>query len=161
MSRAKPDFRPNFVKIQLIVMKKEIKTSVRINAEKKKVWQVLTDFEKYSEWNTFIPSLTGEVKEGKQITVNLQGMIFKPKVLKYKPNSELRWLGHLGFKGLFDGEHRFLLLDNGDGTTTLEQSEKFSGILVRLFVKQLDRKTKSGFEQMNNEIKMHVETHSN
>nr|WP_321354354.1 SRPBCC domain-containing protein [uncultured Draconibacterium sp.] len=139
-------------------MNKEIRTSVRINAAKEKVWQVLTDFEKYPEWNTFITSLSGEVKEGKQIRVKLPGMIFKPVVLKYKKNSEFRWLGHLVFKGLFDGEHKFLLIDNDDGTTTFEQSERFSGILVRLLAKHLDSKTKSDFGQMNREIKLRVET---
>lgn len=139
-------------------MKKEIKTSVRINAAKEKVWQVLTDFEKYPEWNSFITSLSGEVNEGKRISVNLQGIAFKPIVIKFQKNTEFRWLGHLGFKGLFDGEHRFLLLDNGDGTTTFEQSEKFSGILVKLLAKRLERETKPGFEQMNGEIKVRVET---
>ena len=139
-------------------MKKEIKTTVRINATKEKVWKVLTDFAKYPEWNSFITSLTGNVNEGKQIRVNLQGMEFKPIVIKFEKNKEFRWLGHMGFTGLFDGEHRFLLTDNGDGTTTLEQSEKFSGILVGLLAKRLDRETKPGFEQMNREIKSRVET---
>ena len=84
-------------------------------------------------------------------------MTFKPVVLTFKENTELKWLGHLWFKGLFDGEHKFKLIDNGNGTTKFEQSENFSGILVKLFTKSLDKDTKKGFEQMNKELKLRAE----
>ncbi len=138
-------------------MKKIIFTSIRINASTEEVWQILTDFEKYPQWNPFIKSLSGEVKEGRQITVRLKGMTFKPIVKTFNKHIEFRWLGHFGFKGLFDGEHRFFLKDNSDGTTTFEHSENFSGLLVRLFSKSLDRDTQKGFEEMNKEIKLRAE----
>lgn len=93
-------------------MIKQIKTSIQINATKEAVWNVLMDFEKYSEWNSFIKSVTGKVEVGNIFQVKLQGMTFKPKVLTLNKSSEFKWLGHLLFKGLFDGEHRFFLIDN-------------------------------------------------
>ena len=140
-------------------MAKQINTSITIKASKEKIWKILTDFEKYPEWNSFIKSVTGEVKVGNQIQIKLQGMTFKPIVLTFKENTELKWLGHLWFKGLFDGEHKFKLTDNGNGTTNFEQSENFSGILVKLFAKSLDKDTKNGFEQMNQELKLRAEKH--
>ncbi len=140
-------------------MTKQIKTSITINASKEKIWKILTDFENYPEWNSFIKSVTGEVKVGNQIKIKLQGMTFKPIVLNFKENTELKWLGLLWFKGLFDGEHKFKLTDNGNGTTNFEQSENFSGILVKLFSKSLDKDTKNGFEQMNRELKLRAEKH--
>ncbi|MCB0703645.1 MAG: SRPBCC family protein, partial [Ignavibacteriae bacterium] len=62
-------------------MEKQIKTSITINASKEKIWKILTDFENYPEWNSFIKSVTGEVKVGNQIQIKLQGMTFKPVVL--------------------------------------------------------------------------------
>lgn len=140
-------------------MAKQINTSITINASKEKIWKTLTDFKKYPEWNSFIKSVTGEVKVGNQIQIKLQGMTFKPIVLTFKENTELKWFGHLWFKGLFDGEHKFKLTDNGNGTTNFEQSENFSGILVKLFAKSLDKDTKNGFEQMNKELKLRAEKH--
>ncbi|PWG06919.1 SRPBCC domain-containing protein [Polaribacter aquimarinus] len=140
-------------------MAKQIKTSITINASKEKIWKILTDFKNYPEWNSFIKSVTGEVKVGKQIKIKLQGMTFKPIILIFNENSELKWLGRLWFKGIFDGEHKFKLTDNGNGTTNFEQSEIFSGILVKLFAKSLDKDTKNGFEQMNKELKLHAEKH--
>jgi hypothetical protein len=140
-------------------MAKQIKTSITINASKEKLWKILIDFENYPEWNSFIKSVTGDVKVGGQIKIKLQGMTFKPNVLIFNENTELKWLGHLLFKGLFDGEHKFKLTDNGNGTTNFEQSENFSGVLVKLFSKSLDKDTKNGFEQMNRELKLRAEKH--
>ncbi len=138
-------------------MKKEITTSIEIQAPKEAVWKVLTDFEQFPEWNPFVQSLKGEVVEGRQIIVKLPGMTFKPVVQCFVKNSEFRWLGHLGFKGLFDGEHRFLLTEQSNGSTLFQHSERFSGILVALFARSLDNDTKSGFEQMNKALKQRVE----
>ena len=62
-------------------------------------------------------------------------------------------MGHLLFPGLFDGEHKFELVDNHDGTTTFIQSEIFKGILVPLFNKMLDTNTVNGFNLMNQKLK--------
>jgi len=139
-------------------MRKKIFTSIRINAGTEEVWKILTDFEKYPQWNPFIKSLTGEVKEGKQITVKLKGMTFKPIVKTFINYREFKWLGHLWCKGIFDGEHRFYLKENRDGTCILEQSETFSGLLVHLFSKKIEQNTKQGFEAMNKAIKLQTET---
>jgi hypothetical protein len=139
-------------------MSKEIKTEINIIATPEKVWKILTDFEKYPKWNPFIKSLTGQVAVGNKIKVMLEppkskAMTFTPKILIYELNKELRWLGNLLFPGLFDGEHRFELTDNGNGTTTFRQSEKFSGILVPLFKNMLDNNTTNGFKLMNQKLK--------
>jgi len=137
---------------------KELKTEILINTTPQKVWAILVDFQNYHEWNPFIKSITGNVLVGSKITVRLEppeanGMTFKPKVLVFEMNKELRWLGNLLFPGLFDGEHKFELVDNGNGTTTFKQSEKFKGILVPLFKKMLDINTINGFNLMNQKLK--------
>lgn len=139
-------------------MAKEIKTEILINAIPDKVWAILTDFENYPNWNPFIKSIKGQVAVGNTITARMEppeakGMTFKPKVLAFETNKEFRWLGHLLFPGLFDGEHTFELIDNKNGTTTFIQSEKFKGILVPLFKKMLDNNTKNGFILMNQKLK--------
>ncbi len=131
----------------------KISTSILINASPSIVWQILTAFDKYPDWNPFIKSITGTVQVGNKIKVVLPGATFKPIVLKMEKNTEIKWLGSLLFKGLFDGEHSFQISDNGDGTVNFEQSETFSGILVPLFKKSLNKNTKPGFESMNLKLK--------
>ncbi|WP_343632141.1 SRPBCC domain-containing protein [Fluviicola sp.] len=143
-------------------MKKEIKTAIIIEATPGRVWEVLTGFQQYPKWNPFIKSVQGTVKTGEKIVVRLEppgakGMTFKPKVLAFETNREFRWIGSLIFPGLFDGEHRFELIDNGNGTTTFIQAEKFKGILVRMLSKMLDGSTLNGFRAMNEQLKIEAE----
>jgi len=137
--------------------KKTIQTEIIINATPSEVWEVLTDFSAYPEWNPFISSIEGQPKVGEKIKANISGMKFKPTVLVADAGKEFRWIGRLLFKGLFDGEHIFQLIDNGDGTTTFKQSENFNGILVGMFSKKLDAETKPGFEAMNVALKQQAE----
>ena len=137
---------------------KELRTSIEIHAPEEKIWKILTNFSAYPEWNPFIRSLTGEVKEGGKFKVVIQppdsgAMTFKPTCLKFSPAKELIWLGHLGIPGLFDGEHIFELSKTSTGKTLFIQRENFKGILVPLFWKQLNTKTRRGFELMNEKLK--------
>lgn len=139
-------------------MAKDIKTEILINATPEKVWSVLTNFNSYPAWNPFLKAIKGDVKVGNNITVTIQQTkaketTFKPKVLTFKPNQEVSWIGRLLLPGIFDGAHKLALTDNRNGTTTFRQSELFSGILVPFFAKQLDENTKTGFDAMNKKLK--------
>ncbi|MBN2616315.1 MAG: SRPBCC domain-containing protein [Bacteroidales bacterium] len=143
-------------------MNKEINTEIIIRTTPEEVWNILTDFQNYPKWNPFIHSLTGDVAVRNRIKVLLvppgsKGMTFKPVVLVYEPNKEFRWLGHLLLPGLFDGAHRFEIIDNGDDTVTFRQSEQFSGLLVSWFMKTQSENTKKGFEALNQKIKERAE----
>ncbi|MBC8048165.1 MAG: SRPBCC domain-containing protein [Fimbriimonadaceae bacterium] len=138
--------------------KKELRTEILINAPAQKIWDILTDFAGYSKWNPFIKSIEGKLAVGNKINARMEppgakGMTFKPKILTLEKNKQFSWLGNLIMPGLFDGEHIFELVDNGNNTTTFIQREKFSGILVPLFKKMLDVNTKQGFEMMNEKLK--------
>ncbi len=144
------------------IMAKHISTQILIRATPQRVWNVLTDFEAYPQWNPFIRSVRGPVAPGKVIRVELQQpgsgiMTMKPEVLVFEEPRAFRWIGHLLFRGLFDGEHRFDIRDNGDGSSTFIQSERFAGILVPLFNRMLDTKTLEGFSLMNEALKAHCE----
>ena len=148
--------------IKVSVMAKEIKTEIIINAPIEKVWATLMNFEYYPKWNTFITSIEGKSEVGQKLKAFLQppgakGMTFKPKVLIVNPNQEFRWVGHLLFPGIFDGQHNFKLIDNGDNTTTFIQSENFKGILVPFLKKMIEINTVQGFRQMNEGLKREVE----
>jgi hypothetical protein len=137
---------------------KEIRTQTSIKAAPEKIWKILTEFENYSAWNPFIQTIKGEKKPGGRLEVFIQppgasGMKFKPKVLVFEKNQELRWAGKMFFKGLFEGEHYFLLHPNERGTTDFIHGEKFRGILVP-FIKGMLKKTREGFELMNQELKI-------
>lgn len=141
--------------ISLTVMVKEIKTKIIIHSSPEKIWIILNDFQNYPNWNPFITYVNGKVEKGNEITINIKPpngskMVFKPTILTKTENEELVWQGKVLFKGLFDGTHKFELIENGDGTTTFIQSEKFSGVFVFFFNPQ---KTQNGFNEMNQKLK--------
>ncbi|NCP84850.1 MAG: SRPBCC domain-containing protein [Bacteroidetes bacterium] len=84
-------------------------------------------------------------------------MDFTPNVVAFETNKLFVWKGKVLIPGLFDGEHRFEIVDNGDGTTTFKQSENFNGILIPFFKEMIHVNTKQGFESMNTELKTRVE----
>jgi hypothetical protein len=137
-------------------MTKNIQAQILIQASPEKIWKPLTNFKDYPEWNPFIKSITGSAQKGNIIRVVIQPtgsspMAFSPTILCYKENKKLSWLGKVLFKGLFDGEHTFELIDHGNDTTTFVQSEKFSGFFVRFFNTD---KTEKGFIAMNEKLKV-------
>ena len=140
---------------------KKIKTEIIINASPEKVWNELLNFSAYSEWNPFI-LIEGEAVEGSRLknTMTLEGQkpqVFKPQVLEVDENKAFRWEGHLLVKGLFDGEHYFLLEDIGNGTTRFIHGENFRGILSGLIMKMIGTQTEQAFVKMNKAIKARCE----
>lgn len=141
---------------------RELYTEIEIEAPPEKVWQALTGFETFPQWNPFIRRITGELKVGAQLEVVLhppgrRDMTFKPKVLKVEPNREFRWKGKLLIPGLFDGEHIFTIEPLQEKSVRFIQRELLSGILVPLFFRGMDKTTRRGFEQMNKVLKSMVE----
>lgn len=142
---------------------KRLYTEIEINAPISIVWKILSDFQSYPKWNPFILSFDGVPEAGRQFKVTIQPsgkkpMTFKPVCLALIPEKEFRWLGHLGIKGIFDGEHIFELKKLDQNRTLLIQRENFSGLLVPLLWRQLNTSTRSGFEQMNQELKIRAES---
>lgn len=143
-----------------------IQTEIEINASAKTVWNVLTDFDAYSEWNPFIIEVSGSVAVGKQISIKLtppdsNEMNFKPVVQIMDPESDFMWIGRLFFKGLFDGAHRFQIKEITANKIQFVHSEEFSGILVPILKKMVEGSTTQGFVQMNEAIKLRAESVEN
>jgi hypothetical protein len=141
---------------------KQLHTEIEIDASAKRVWELLTDFASYPEWNPFIRSIGGQPAPGERLRARLeppggQAMTFKPKVLTAEPDRELRWLGHLLVPGLFDGEHSFTIQPLEDDRVRFVQREAFRGLLVPLFVGSLESNTRRGFEEMNRALKGRAE----
>jgi hypothetical protein len=141
---------------------KELHSEIEIQASAERVWQILTDFSNFPQWNPFIRRASGSPTMGGKLEVRIQpsgasGMTFRPTVLKAEPNRELRWLGHLLIPGLFDGEHIFTIEALGPDRVRFTQSEIFNGLLVPLLARSLDAGTQRGFAEMNQALKVKAE----
>jgi hypothetical protein len=140
---------------------RELTTSVEIDATPARVWEILTDFASYPEWNPFITSASGRPERGADLEIRMQppggrGMTFRPRVLEAEPERELRWLGRLFLPGIFDGEHSLRIEPIEDERVRFVQSERFRGVLVPMLGSTLE-KTRRGFEAMNEALKRRAE----
>ena len=138
-----------------------LERTVVIEATPDEVWDVLTDFAAYGEWNPFIASITGVAEPGGRLVVALtppggRAVTMKPKVRAVDRARRFAWLGRLGVPWVFDGAHEFLMLPGADGTTVFTQRETFRGVLVP-FVPGVLTRTEAGFELMNGALARRVE----
>lgn len=142
--------------------KRELRTDIWIDCPPSDVWQILTATDEYPQWNPFIRHIKGELRIGGKLEVEIappggSPMTFRPTVLVFQPNHKLQWLGSLGIRGFFDGEHTFLLESDGSRTHFIH-SERFSGLLVNRFTRDLLDKTQLSFAAMNQALKQKAES---
>jgi len=142
---------------------RHIRTEIEIAASADRVWQILTDFTSYPEWNPFITRIAGQLAVGSRLDAFLQppgsrGIGFKPTVVALVPGRELQWLGKLLSRGVFDGEHSFRIEPLTQERVRFIQEERFSGILTfpPLF-RVLTNGTQEGFTAMNQALKQRAE----
>jgi hypothetical protein len=140
---------------------KKLHTEILIDARPEAVWAVLTDFDHYGDWNPFLVAAAGVPEPGERLRVTLappggRRITMKPVLTEVANAQVLEWWGHLGVRGIFDGRHRFELHAENGGTR-LVQRETFTGALVPLMARTLDRGTAAGFALMNAALKAHVE----
>jgi hypothetical protein len=133
-----------------------IEHTVDIQAPAATVWQVLTDTDRYQDWNPFMPRLSGRLAPGERLTITVRPgtrtMTFRPTVLAVEDGTLICWRGRLGMPGLFDGEHELRLEPTADGGTRFVQRESFTGLLVPMMPRVLDD-TATGFAAMNTALR--------
>lgn len=144
-------------------MRHQLQTEITIDATPDRVWGILTDLERYEEWNPFVIASEGEVAVGRRLINRLQppggkAQTFKPTVTVAERPKSFEWLGRLGLPRVFDGRHRFDLEPTPDGGTRFVHAEHFNGVLVPFLRSMLDTKTRQGFELMNEALKARAES---
>jgi hypothetical protein len=140
---------------------KRICTTVDIEASPGDVWEILSDVEEYHKWNPFIKRIHGKLQAGEKLDVRMKIASFvfhlKPLLLNTEINKEIRWKGRFLINGLFDGEHLFRIEEMENGNVHFINCEKFTGVLVPLFMYLIKKDTENGFNAMNEQLKKKAE----
>jgi hypothetical protein len=138
----------------------QLRTEVEIAAAPERVWAVLRDFARYSDWNPFIKSIDGQVAVGALLHVietapdgSERG--YRARLVKLEPETEIRWSEKTFVSGIFDAE-RFITLSARDGATRVVNAGDFSGWLVQYKGNALTQ-TARGLVGMNEALKRRVE----
>ena len=130
-----------------------------IAAPADRVWELLTDAAGYPGWNTTIIALDGDIAEGNRIklvsTVNPK-RAFKLTVSQVDEPRRMVWSDGMPL-GLFRGVRTFTLTPAGEGSTTFEMVEVFSGLLEPIISKSIPDMSDS-FEEFGESLKRAAET---
>ena len=138
---------------------KEYHTSIQIDQPIKAVWDFLTDFEKYPEWNPLVGELTGELIEGATIKTYIRPLAkaFYPILLSVKQGSEIEWQGFQGAKFLLAGRHYYRLKSLDAQRTQLDHGEYFTGLFSFFISPSLLKKMEDTFIHHNETLKRLLE----
>lgn len=114
------------------------RTTFPIRAPADTVWDVLTDFARYPEWNPSLPLISGELRPGSTVSMTL-AMPGKPspkvkaRLRDVEPGRRLTWHGNVGADWLFAGTREFLIDPQPDGTVRFTHVEDVRGVLFPVF----------------------------
>ena len=145
---------------------KNLSNELEINASAERVWQLLTDFASFPQWNPFIQRVRGELKRGAQLVVYIQpsgaqATTIRPTVLKAEPNRELCWQKQWLVPGLLDAKHSFTIEPLDANRVRFTQREIFTGLFSSLPARRRNTDTRRGFREMAKALKLRAEqTHS-
>jgi hypothetical protein len=132
-----------------------------VTAPRTLVWELLTDFEGYADWNPYIVRARGEARKGAEVELWLElheGDLekFECDVLDVKERRKLRWLCRTyGVPGVLDREQTFHVLPLGPGRVRLVYDGRLEG-LFQPFT-DLDH-LKLGYKRMTHALKERAET---
>jgi hypothetical protein len=143
-------------------MSKTLASQIDVDASPARVWEVLTDYATYPQWNPFIVRAEGRIEVGSRLSLRMQpvgarAVSLQPTVLEAVEGHRLRWRGRLWLPGIFDAEHDFQVQALGGGRSRLTQNERFTGLLAPVMARSLDRHTLPAFEAMNAALKLRAE----
>jgi hypothetical protein len=141
---------------------RELRTVIQISAPIEQVWQVLTDFEKWKDWNPMVNQVSGRalVHSSLQITMcgteGKKAMQYQATVLEANPPKNFRWRATMMSGFMFTNDRVFELKEKNGGTE-LVNTEQFSGLMVPLFWSKMSLFVVPMLEKMNKALKDKLE----
>jgi hypothetical protein len=140
----------------------EIRTEIAISAPPSRVWEVLTDFSHYPDWNPFILELKGDVRLGATIRYHFEfprgiRIWTAAKILTFERERELRWEAHFLTPTIFGGEHYFAMDAMTGSGTVFYHGEIFRGLLLPVVRPVLRKYGLQIYRALNNALKQRVE----
>lgn len=136
-------------------------STLDIDASADQVWAVITDFAKYPEWNTALPTIGGDLRVGSTLSMELdlggKRMAVTAEVQTLDPGRAFSWKGHLGADVLFTGRREFTVAPAGPGASTFRHVESLSGLIVPLFLLAKGKAVATHHHGLNSAIKQRAE----
>jgi uncharacterized protein YndB with AHSA1/START domain len=136
-------------------------TEVEIDADSREVWDLLVDFEGYSQWNAWLPELHGEAVEGGRangkVVLNGELRRVRHRVLRVDAPRTLCWRD-AGVTTWFVWAQRCRFLSEGaDGKTILSEQLTLNGSFVGAAMRRYGDALQRGLESEAESLRRRAE----
>ncbi len=132
--------------------------STKIRCSPQAVWEILSNAQKYPEWDPGMIRVEGRISLGEKVkffTTFSPEKAFAVKVTIFDPFQKMVFTGGMPL-GLFKSERTHTLKTDAGGNTLFETQEKFSGLLEPVFGKKIPDLTEN-FEGFAAALKIRAE----
>ena len=146
----------------MTVSRNRVRAEVEIDAPIERVWKILTDLERYAEWNPFTPEITSNLEIGApvEMRVRLVGkfLITRVEFLTRNAQYTLGWELHMGGGVLLHAERVQTLTPVDRGRTRYISEDTFTGWLRPLVLALFGRAMERGFTDCGLGLKKEAES---
>lgn len=121
------------------------------------IWNLLTNAQDFTRWNSTILSMEGSIEEGKKIKLKSTtdpSRIFTLKVQQIQQQKSMVWAD--GMAPFFRGVRQYRLEEQSDGSSTFFMQETLSGLMFPLAAKHIPSFDEP-FEQFATDLKKEAE----
>ncbi len=143
-------------------MKRAVEHRTGVKAPAELVWEIISDFSTWGDWNPIHRKAEGQMKIGTPLTIEhaLPGepvRVIQPIVQDWVPYEQLHWRSSR--LGGFVTAVRYIEIENmGPENSTFSNGELFMGMLVRWVSRDERRKLRAAYAQMGEALRQHAET---
>jgi hypothetical protein len=142
----------------------EIETSIEINATKERVWDVLTAFREWDEWNPIITRMKATLSPNTPLSFVIatggRELKIKAEMVKVEHGKELRWRGPPSWVvgRILRGEHYLAVESTGPNKSRIVHGERFGGVSLPILWRKLRSDLEVAYSEMNRAIKARAES---
>lgn len=142
----------------------EISNQIKINAPVDHVWKVLTDVDRFHEWNPVIRRVEGNLTVGETVRMTANSpdgeRQWTCRISRHQDGREFAWRFTDRHPLLYRGEHTFCVIAIDAHTTRYVDVEAFHGLLVPGRRHILATQTRAGMAAMGDALKQRAESGS-
>jgi hypothetical protein len=142
-------------------MQRAVEHRIGVQAPAEVVWEVVSDFEGWAQWNPLYRKAEGVMKVGSTLVLeqHLPGQpptVIQPIVQDWVPYEQLHWRSSR--LGGFVTAIRYLEIESmGPANATFSNGELFMGLLLRFVGRDERRRLKAAFTQMGEAVRDRAE----
>ena len=142
-------------------MQRAVEHRIGVQAPAEIVWEVVSDFAAWHEWNPLYRKAEGQMKIGTALTLEQHmpgepAKVIAPIVQDWVPYEQLHWRSKR--VGGFVTAIRYLEIENmGPSNATFSNGELLIGLLLRLVGRDERRRMKAAFTQMGEAVRDRAE----